>query len=167
TVGGTAMDALTELFSDISSVIWGPYLLIPLLLLTGLWLTIRLKGIQFRALGPAFRLALIERKDKGAEGTADITQYEALATALAATIGTGNIVGVATAIHMGGPGALFWMWITGLVGMASKYAEGFLAVRFRTRDRKDKRNGGPQYYLSRGIATRFGGRKGAKIVGGI
>lgn len=161
------MDALTDFFSDVSSVVWGPYLLIPLLLLTGLYLTLRLRGIQFRTLGSAFRLGIIERKDAGAEGTADITQYEALATALAATVGTGNIVGVATAIHMGGPGALFWMWITGLVGMASKYAEGFLAVRFRTRDRKGKRNGGPQYYLARGMSARFNGHKAAKIGGGI
>lgn len=150
------MDTITEVLDDISGIVWGPLLLIPLLLGTGLYLTIRLSGIQFRTLGSAMRLAFVERKDRGAEGTADISQYQALATAMAATVGTGNIVGVATAIHLGGPGALFWMWITGLLGMASKYAEGFLAVRFRTRDRKGKRNGGPQYYLQRGIPNKLG-----------
>jgi len=150
------MDALTDFFGNLSDLVWGLPLIL-LLLGTGLLLTVRLGVIQIRSLGPAFRLALIERKDEGAAGTADITQYQALATALAATIGTGNIVGVATAIHLGGPGALFWMWVTGLVGMASKYAEAFLAVRFRTRDRKGKRNGGPHYYLSRGIPNWFGG----------
>src|SRR5699024_8175600 len=145
----------TDFFSDVRSVVWGPYLLSQLLLLTGLYLTLRLRGIQFRTLRSAFRLGIIERKDADAEDTADITQYEAIHIALAATVGTGNIVVVATAIHMGGPGALFWMWITGLVGMASKYAEGFLVVRFRTRDRKGKRNGGPQYYLARGMSARF------------
>src|SRR5690625_6975027 len=102
------MDALTDFFSDVSSIVWGPYLLIPLLLLTGLYLTLGLRGIQFRTLGSAFRLGIVERKQKGAEGTADITQYEALDTALAATVGTGNIVEVATAIHMGRQGAVLW-----------------------------------------------------------
>ncbi|MHB1064561.1 MAG: alanine/glycine:cation symporter family protein [Georgenia sp.] len=154
------MNNVSDFLARVGSVVWGPYLLIPLLLGTGLYLTIRLSGIQFRMLGPALRLALIERKDEGAEGTADISQYQALATALAATVGTGNIVGVATAIHLGGPGAMFWMWVTGLVGMASKYTEAFLAVRFRTIDRAGRRNGGPHYYLARGIPNKFGATLG-------
>ncbi len=154
------MEQITELLAEIGGVVWGPFLLIPLLLGTGLYLTIRLSGIQFRTLGAALRLGLLKRKDVGAEGTGDISQYQALATALAATVGTGNIVGVATAIHLGGPGAMFWMWVTGLVGMASKYAEAFLAVRFRTLDRKGKRNGGPHYYLARGIPNKFGATLG-------
>ncbi len=134
---------------DISGVIWGPYLLIPLLLGTGLYLTIRLGGLQFIRLAAALRLGLLKRKDPGSEG--DISQFQALTTALAATVGTGNIVGVATAIGIGGPGALFWMWVTGLVGMATKYSEAFLAVRFRGTDEAGEKSGGPQYYLQRGI----------------
>lgn len=151
------MEALEKLLGDIDSFVWGPYFLIPLLLGTGLWLTIRLGGLQFRKLGPALRLALIQRRDDGVDSSdGDISQYQALTTALAATVGTGNIVGVATALSVGGPGALFWMWITGLLGMASKYAEAFLAVRFRHRDVRGDVTGGPQYYLKDAVGGRFG-----------
>ncbi|MBZ2196335.1 alanine/glycine:cation symporter family protein [Occultella gossypii] len=148
------MSRLEEVLGQIGSVVWGPYLLIPLLLGTGLYLTIRLGGLQFRTLGAALRLGLLRRKDVGAEG--DISQFQALTTALAATVGTGNIVGVATAIGIGGPGALFWMWVTGLLGMASKYSEAFLAVRFRTTDAAGEKSGGPQYYLERAINNKAG-----------
>ncbi|MDN3711179.1 sodium:alanine symporter family protein [Paracoccus cavernae] len=122
---------------------------------TGLYLTIRLGGIQLVRLGAALRLGLIKRHDdEGAEG--DISQFEALTTAMAATVGTGNIVGVATAISIGGPGALFWMWMTALLGMASKYSEAFLGVRYRTTDAAGEKSGGPQYYLERGIPNGFG-----------
>jgi AGCS family alanine or glycine:cation symporter len=134
--------------------VWGPFVLIPLLLGTGLYLTIRLGGLQLRKLAPALRLALVQRADEGADG--DISHYQALTTALAATVGVGNIAGVATAIHLGGPGALFWMWVTGLLGMASKYSEAFLGVRFRTTDANGEKSGGPQYYLARAIPNRFG-----------
>jgi AGCS family alanine or glycine:cation symporter len=134
--------------------VWGPWLLIPLLLVTGLVLTFRLRGIQFRKLGKALRLGFIDRSDDGGEG--DISQFQSLTTALAATVGVGNIVGVATAIAIGGPGALFWMWVTGLVGMASKYSEAFLAVRFRVTDGKGNMSGGPQRYLERGIKGPLG-----------
>jgi alanine or glycine:cation symporter, AGCS family len=137
-----------------SGIVWGPYLLIPLLLLTGLYLTILLRGLQFTKLVPALWLALIKRKEAGATG--DITHYQALATALAATVGTGNIAGVATAIALGGPGALFWMWMTGLVGMATKYAEAFLGVRFRRTDAKGEQSGGPMFYLTYGIGGNLG-----------
>ncbi|MBD8507681.1 sodium:alanine symporter family protein [Hoyosella sp. G463] len=147
-------DELESALGTISGYVWGPWLLIPLLLGTGLYLTIRLGGLQFRKLGPALRLALIERHDDG--GTGDISHYQALTTALAATVGVGNIVGVAAAIGLGGPGALFWMWVTALVGMASKYSEAFLGVRFRVTDAKGEQSGGPQYYLFRGIPNRFG-----------
>src|SRR5690625_4103320 len=143
------MDNLVEVLDAVSGFVWGPWLLIPLLLLTVLYLTIRLGGLQFTKLIPALALGIIKRKDPGSKG--DISQFQALTTALAATVGTGNIVGVATAIGIGGPGALFWMWVTGLLGMATKYAEAFLAVRFRSIDAKGERNGGPQYYLERGI----------------
>ncbi|WP_295623899.1 sodium:alanine symporter family protein [uncultured Corynebacterium sp.] len=145
---------MNEFFSALDSFVWSPLLLIPLLLGTGLWLTIRLGVVQLRKLGPALRLGLIDRKDDGGEG--DITQYQALSTALAATVGVGNIVGVATAIGIGGPGALFWMWVTGLVGMASKYSEAFLGVKFRTVDAAGEQSGGPQYYLKKAIPNGFG-----------
>lgn len=138
----------------LSSFIWGPFLLIPLLLGVGLYLTLLLRGLQFRTLLAALRLGLHKRHDHGAAG--DISQYQALTTALAATVGTGNIVGVATAIAVGGPGALFWMWVTGLLGMATKYAEAFLAVYFRGTDDAGEKSGGPQYYLERGIRGPLG-----------
>lgn len=147
----TGLQTALETFS---SWIWGPWFLIPLLLGTGLYLTIRLGGLQFIRLGAGLRLGLFTRKDPGSDG--DISQFQALTTALAATVGTGNIVGVATAIGIGGPGALFWMWITGLLGMASKYSEAFLGVRFRTTDSAGEKNGGPQYYLQRGIRGPIG-----------
>ncbi|WP_264888729.1 sodium:alanine symporter family protein [Dietzia sp. NCCP-2495] len=154
------MESFNTILSDIGSVIWGPFVLIPLLLGTGLILTIRLRALQFRKLGPALRLGLLDRKDDGGEG--DISQYQALTTALAATVGVGNIVGVATAIALGGPGALFWMWVTALVGMASKYSEAFLGVRYRVTDARGEQSGGPQYYLHRGFAEVFG-KTGGKI----
>jgi len=141
--------------SAISDFIWGPYLLIPLLLLTGMFLTIRLRGLQFRELGKALYLGLIVRRESSASG--DISHFQALMTALAATVGTGNIVGVATAIAIGGPGALFWMWMTGLLGMATKYSEALLSVKFRITDHRGEQAGGPMYYLSRGIRNRFFG----------
>lgn len=148
------MEAVQTFLSDASDVIWGVFLLIPLLLLTGLFLTIMLRGLQFRVLGHALWMALIRRRESGAEG--DISHYQALSTALAATIGVGNIAGVGTALHFGGPGALFWMWITGLVGMATKYSEAFLGVKFRRVDAKGEQSGGPMFYLSRGIRGWFG-----------
>lgn len=154
------LTGLQTALETISGIVWGPFFLIPLLLGTGLYLTIRLGGLQFLRLGSALRLGLFTRKDPGADG--DISQFQALTTALAATVGTGNIVGVATAIGIGGPGALFWMWVTGLLGMASKYSEAFLGVRFRTTDAAGEKSGGPQYYLERGIPGPFG-----KILGRV
>lgn len=145
---------INALLDAISSFIWGPYFLIPLLLGIGFYMTIRLGGLQFIRLWAAFRLGLIKRHEPGASG--DISEYQALTTALSATVGTGNIVGVATAISIGGPGALFWMWMTGLVGMVTKYSESFLAVRFRGTDEAGEKSGGPQYYLERGIKGTLG-----------
>ena len=150
---------LSEALTGIDAFLWGPWLLIPLLLGTGVVLTVRLRGLQLRMLGPALRFALLQREGggeaAGAEG--DISHYQALTTALAATVGVGNIVGVATAIHLGGPGALLWMWVTAVFGMASKYSEAFLAVRFRTTDARGQQSGGPQYYLQRAVGG-AGGR---------
>jgi len=139
------MQTLEEIVATLSGVVWGPIML-TLLVGTGLYLTIILKGMQFRALPHAFRLIL--HKDHGHEG--DISHFAALMTALAATVGIGNIVGVATAITMGGPGAVFWMWVTGLVGMATKYSEAVLAVKYREKGAHGMR-GGPMYYISKGV----------------
>ncbi|RMG43540.1 MAG: sodium:alanine symporter family protein [Acidobacteria bacterium] len=146
----------TELVKAASDFVWGPLLLIPLLLLTGIWLTFRLRGLQFTTLGHSLWLALVVRREEGAEG--DISHFEALMTALAATVGTGNIVGVATAIALGGPGALFWMWVTGVLGMATKYSEALLSVKYRDTDIRGEQCGGPMYYLARGIPWPWIGR---------
>ena len=148
------MTELNDFLSNIDSIVWGPFILIPLLLGTGLVLTVVLRGVQFRKLFPALRFGLLDREDDGGEG--DITQYQALTTALAATVGVGNIVGVATALTLGGPGALFWMWITGLVGMASKYGEAFLGVRYRVKDEHGEMSGGPMRYLEKAIPGGLG-----------
>jgi alanine or glycine:cation symporter, AGCS family len=143
------LEKLHEMLTAASNFVWGPWLLIPLLLLTGLFLTIRLRGLQFTELWHSLWLALVVRREEGAEG--DISHFQALMTALAATVGTGNIVGVATAISLGGPGALFWMWMTGLVGMATKFSEALLSVKYRITDPSGEQAGGPMYYLRDGI----------------
>lgn len=149
------MQALSDFFGNLSSIVWGPYLLIPLLLGTGAYLTFRLGFLQFRTLGRALRHAFFDgSEEKDSKG--DISNYQALTTALAATVGVGNIVGVATALSIGGPGALFWIWVTGLLGMASKYTEAYLGVRFRTTDTKGEQVGGPQEYLKKGIKGPLG-----------
>lgn len=140
---------LDTIVGKIGAFAWGPPMLI-LLVGTGFWLTFSLRGLQFTKLGHALYLALIKRKEDSAE-PGDITHFQALMTALSATVGTGNIAGVATAIALGGPGALFWMWITGLVGMATKYAEAILAVKYREVDENGEMSGGPMYYISKGL----------------
>ncbi len=145
-------DVLTIL-SEISSLVWGMPLIV-LLLGTGIYLTVLLRGIQFRALLPALSLALIKRKeDRDAQG--DISHFQALMTALSATVGVGNIAGVAAAIAVGGPGALFWMWVTGLLGMATKYSEAVLAVKYRELDKRGTMSGGPMYYISKGLGLKW------------
>jgi AGCS family alanine or glycine:cation symporter len=134
-------------------IIWeGPMLV--LLIGIGIWLTICLKGLQFRKLGYSLWLALIKRKEKG-DTKGEITHFQALMTALSATVGTGNIAGVATAIAVGGPGALFWMWMTGLFGMAIKYSEAILSVKYRVVAKRGQMIGGPMYYLSRGVGWKW------------
>jgi alanine or glycine:cation symporter, AGCS family len=137
-------------FANFASLMWGPWLLI-LLLGVGFWLTIRLGGIQFRNLFYALRLAFSkERKGEG-----DISHFGALMTAMAATVGMGNIAGVSTAVALGGPGAIFWMWMTGLVGMATKYSESFLAVKYRQVNEHGEISGGPMYYLEHGLGQKW------------
>ncbi len=141
-------ETIRSVLNDISSWVWGPPLLV-LLVGTGLYLTFLLRGLQFRRLGHALWLAFVKRRETGAAG--DISHFQALMTALSATVGTGNIAGVATAIALGGPGALFWMWITGLVGMATKYSEALLGVHYREKDALGTMSGGPMYYLRKGL----------------
>ncbi len=143
------VSTLDMVVGKIGAFAWGPPMLI-LLVGTGFWLTFALRGLQFRKLGYALYLALVKRKEDTDE-PGDITHFQALMTALSATVGTGNIAGVATAIAVGGPGALFWMWITGLVGMATKYAEAVLAVKYRVVDEYGEMSGGPMYYISQGL----------------
>lgn len=138
------MQTIEALIATLSGWVWGSPML-ALLVGTGLYLTVLLKGLQFRALPLAFRL--IFHKEHSQHG--DISHFAALMTALAATVGIGNIVGVATAITMGGPGAVFWMWMTGLVGMVTKYSEAVLAVKYREHGEHGMR-GGPMYYLAKG-----------------
>ena len=138
------MQTIEALIATLSGWVWGPPML-TLLVGTGLYLTVLLKGLQFRVLPLAFRLVF--HKDHGHTG--DISHFAALMTALAATVGIGNIVGVATAITLGGPGAVFWMWMTGLVGMVTKYSEAVLAVKYREKGEHGMR-GGPMYYLAKG-----------------
>ncbi|UOQ92517.1 sodium:alanine symporter family protein [Halobacillus shinanisalinarum] len=136
-----------------SGVVWGPVLLI-LLVGTGIYLTLRLGFLQFKTLPYALKLAFKPSKPQEKE-KGDISHYQALTTALAATIGTGNIAGVATAVVLGGPGAVFWMWITAVFGMATKYAEAILAVKYRVTDKNGQMSGGPMYYLERGLKAKW------------
>ncbi len=142
-----------NILTDIRNFIWGTPLLV-LLVGTGIFLTIRLKGLQFRGLVYSLYLAFIQRKEDDKEA-GDISHFQALMTALAATVGTGNIAGVATAIVAGGPGALFWMWVTGLFGMATKYAEAVLAIKYREKDEFGTMCGGPMYYISKGLGMKW------------
>jgi AGCS family alanine or glycine:cation symporter len=151
------MESLLKSFEGwvgkVGAFAWGPPMLI-LLVGTGFYLTIALRGLQFTKLWHSLYLALVKRKEETDE-PGDITHFQALMTALSATVGTGNIAGVATAIAIGGPGALFWMWITGLVGMATKYSEAVLAVKYRVVDEAGTMSGGPMYYISRGLGWKW------------
>ena len=146
------MEKLTQILEKIDNLVWGLPLII-LIMVTGILLTIRLRGIQVRHLGKA--LKYIVKNEEGGEG--EVTSFGALCTALSATIGTGNIVGVATAIGIlaGGPGALFWMWVAAFFGMATKYAEGFLAVKYRKIDENGNVLGGPFYYIENGMGSKW------------
>lgn len=139
------MQLINDFFASVSSFLWGWPMMI-LLLGTHIFMTIRLRCPQ-RKLFTAIRLSI--KRDKDASG--DVSQFGALATALAATIGTGNIIGVATAIALGGPGAVFWCWITGVFGIATKYAEGLLAIKYRVQTPTGKMLGGPMYALEKGL----------------
>lgn len=145
------LDTINTVLGKIDSFVWG-IPLIALILLSGLFLTIRLKGIQFRKLPHAFKKMFANEKS-GQHG--EVSSFAALCTALSATIGTGNIVGVATAVVAGGPGALFWMWLAALVGMATKYSECLLSVKYRQVTEDGHIIGGPFYYIEKGMGSKF------------
>jgi len=140
---------MLNLLKELDALVWGPPLLI-LLVGTGIYLTLRLGLLQILRLPKAFQL--IFTKDKG---YGDVSSFAALCTALAATVGTGNIIGVATAIKVGGPGALFWMWVAAFFGMATKYAEGLLAIKYRTKDDHGAIAGGPMHYILLGMGEKW------------
>lgn len=146
------MEQLQTVLGKISGFVWGPPMLF-LLVGTGIFLTILLRGLQVRKLPYALKMAFSKPSDEKEAG--DISSFQALMTALSATIGTGNIIGVATAIAIGGPGALFWMWVTAFFGMATKYAEAILAVKYRIQDENGEMTGGPMVYLERGLEQKW------------
>lgn len=146
------MERIESFLNSASDFIWGPPLLV-LLVGTGIFLTFRLTFIQVRLLPYSLKQVFSRKHDKKADG--DISQFQALMTAMAATVGVGNIVGVASAVVAGGPGAIFWMWLAGFFGMATKYSEAILAVKFRVKDSNGLMAGGPMYYLEHGLKQKW------------
>jgi AGCS family alanine or glycine:cation symporter len=146
------MSTFLAWMNELNGIVWGPAMLV-LILGTGLYLQVRLGGMPIRRIGAGLRL--VWRGRGGDEAHGEVSPYAALMTCLAATIGVGNIAGVATAIALGGPGALFWMWMTALVGMATKYAEVLLAVHYRERDADGRYVGGPMYAIRNGLGPRW------------
>lgn len=142
---------MTAILTSIDNLVWGLPLII-LLLGTGIYFTFRLRFLQFSKLKLAFHLVF---HSKSSEDEGDVSSFQALCTALSSTIGTGNIVGVATAIAAGGPGALFWMWVSAFFGMATKYSEGLLAIKYRVKDENGQMAGGPMYYLQNGLHSKL------------
>jgi AGCS family alanine or glycine:cation symporter len=156
------METITAFIQAINGQVWG-WPMIILILATGLFLSIGLRFMPVRHLGYGFKELWKGRKP---EGEGDITPFSALMTSLSATVGIGNIAGVATAIFMGGPGALFWMWMTALVGMATKYAEAVLAVKYREKDARGNHIGGPMFYIRNGLGPKWAWLGGAFAVFG-
>lgn len=146
------MEAIENFVGAVNGLVWGPPMLV-MILGVGLFLSLGLKLMPVLKLGAGFRLMWKGRS--GAESDGEIPPFQALMTALSATVGTGNIAGVATAVFLGGPGALFWMWLTALVGMATKYSEAVLAVRFREVDERGAHVGGPMYYIRNGLGSKW------------
>lgn len=149
------MESLTSIVQTINTFLWGPYFLIPLLCGTGLYFTFRLKFVQLRKFGACLRQVFGgfclsgEKADR-----TGMSSFQALATAIAAQVGTGNMVGVATALAMGGPGAIFWMWVAAFCGMATIFAEAVLALTYKGTDEAGHVVGGPAYYISKGLGSK-------------
>lgn len=148
------LDAFSSWLGKVDDLVWGLPLIIAILAV-GLFLTIRLHGLQFRKMGTGFKMLFSKDSRKGSDGKGEVTSFQALCTALSATIGTGNIVGVATALAAGGPGALFWMWMAALVGTATKFSECMLAVKYRTKAADGHIVGGPFYYIENGMGPKW------------
>ncbi|MDO5680620.1 MAG: sodium:alanine symporter family protein [Pelistega sp.] len=153
------MEQFNQIIGQISDFVWGPYML-TFLVGTGVYLSLRLFFLQFTMLPFALKQAFLPhkkhgKKSDGSDHEGDVSQFGALMTALSATIGTGNIAGVATAVVLGGPGAVFWMWITAIFGMATKYAEAILAVKYRVKNERGEMSGGPMYYLEHGCKMKW------------
>ena len=150
------MEQVEKFIHWLNDIVWGPVMLV-LLVGTGIWLTLILRGLQFGMLFYALKQAFRPhpKKDDGSDHEGDVSHFGALMTALSATIGTGNIAGVATAVVTGGPGAVFWMWITAIFGMATKYGEGVLAVKYRVTNSKGEMSGGPMYYIENGLGKKW------------
>lgn len=149
------MDALTQIVRDINSILWGPWCLIPILVGTGIFFTFKLRAVQLRHFKLAFQHVFGGLSFNGEKaGKHGMTSFQSLATAIAAQVGTGNLAGVATAMAMGGPGAIFWMWLAAFFGMATIFAEAVLAQLYRTRDKEGHITGGPAYYISKGLGSK-------------
>ena len=149
------MEALTKIVADINGVLWGVYGLIPLLVGAGIYFTLRLNFVQLRRFGRAVKYTFSGLSLNGEKAGKDgMSSFQSLATAIAAQVGTGNLAGAATAIAMGGPGAIFWMWIAAFFGMATIFVEAVLAQLYKSKDDKDNVIGGPAYYISQGLGNK-------------
>ena len=148
------MELIASINGAINGVVWGPPMLI-LLVGAGILLTLMTKGMQFRKFGYAMKNTLGKIFQKSEAGEGEITPFQAMTTALAGTVGTGNIAGIVTAVTLGGPGSIFWLWITALIGMCTKYSEVLLAVKFREKNDKGEWVGGPMYYIKNGLGKNW------------
>jgi AGCS family alanine or glycine:cation symporter len=148
------LESFAKLVGDLDGIVWGPYVLIPLLLIIGIVMTIGLRFMSWRRIPHAFAM-MWRGRNSHPDHAGELTPFRALMTSLAATVGTGNIVGVATAILLGGPGAVFWMWVTGFLGMATKFCEATLAVKYREVTPDGKFVGGPMYYIKNGLGPKW------------
>ena len=149
------MDSLTQVVSDINSILWGPWCLIPVLVGAGIFFTFKLRFVQIRQFGRALKHVFGGLSFNGEKaGNHGMTSFQSLATAIAAQVGTGNLAGVATAMAMGGPGAIFWMWVAAFFGMATIFAEAILAQLYRAKDSSGHITGGPAYYITHGLGSK-------------
>ena len=149
------MDALTQIVADINSILWGPWCLIPVLVGAGIFFTFKLRFVQIRQFGRAVKHVFGGLSFNGEKaGNHGMTSFQSLATAIAAQVGTGNLAGVATAMAMGGPGAIFWMWLAAFFGMATIFSEAILAQLYRSKDSEGHITGGPSYYITHGLGSK-------------
>ena len=148
------MEIIVQINNAINNVVWGAPMLI-MLIGVGILMTLRTKGLQFRKFGHVMKNTVGKMFHKQEAGEGEMTPFQALTTALGSTVGTGNIAGVTSAITLGGPGALFWLWVTALIGMCTKYSEVLLAVKFRERNKYGDWVGGPMYYIKNGLGKNW------------